>query len=511
MRIPYGSYKPDLPPLSMLDGDLLVAKNVVPRGVGYGPFNAFASGSYGSLTARARGGIAVISRLGTPHTFAGDVSKLYQLSSFTGSGTPGTMTDVSEASGYSLTGSSRWEFVYFSNTVYAVCPDQEIQYFDLQSSTTFDEIAGAGFKKTIPRGRHVGIIGAHMVIGDTYHGDDGGRVSDQIWWPAINNPRSWPTPGTDAATSAQSGKQKLEGEGGFVQAVASGAEVGAIFQEHRIWRMQYVGGDAQFQLDAVETRRGLMIPGLAVPYGREVLFYAEDGWYVFDYTQSIPVGEDVINRTFATDLDTAYLDRVSWANIPETPITVILYPGSGNSSGTPNKILFWNWVTRQFSTAEPGSLELITHVIPPVASLDADPQTEDIDVVDPTLSLDDRASVFGARTLAAYNTSNTLGVFTGAALEGVIEMGDLELGGEGRRSLVNGVRPHVKGIKATTQIAPLDFANDAVTYGPVSAQARDGECKHRVDARYHRIRTTLPAGFTDAIGVDVDARPTGRV
>jgi len=511
MRMQYGQYKPDLPPHALMKGELLTAKNVIPRAVGYGPWNAFAAGSYGSLTARARGSIAVISADGIPHMFAGDKTKLYQLSSYTTSGSPGAWADVSDAAGYSLGVMTRWEFVYFSNTVYAICPDEEIQYFDLRSSTTFLEIAGAGFKKTIPRGRHVGIIGTHMMIGDTYHGDDGGRVSDQIWWPAINNPRSWPTPGTDTAIAAQAGKQKLEGEGGWVQAVTSGAEVGAIFQEKRIWRAQYVGGSTIFQFDAVETSRGLMIPDLAIPYGREILYYSEDGWYSFDYTSSTPVGEEVINRTFAADLDGAYLDRVSWMTLPKTPITAILYPGSGNSSGTPNKILFWNWATRQFSTAEPGSLELLTHVLAPVASLDADPQVEDLDTVDPLTSFDDRDSGFDARGIGAYNTSNTVGTFTGTALVGVLESGDIELA-PGMLSLLEGIRCTVKGAKATTQVAGTDTPDDEdINFGPAQPPQRDGECKHRTNARYHRVRTNLPAGFTSAIGADLRSQATGSV
>jgi len=506
MKYKFGPWTPDLPSMVVGGDGLLVARNVVPRKAGYGPLPGFEAGAYGYLDQRPRGHIAALANNGIPHNFAGDANCLYHLGSYTLSDPVGTIVDASGGL-YTMAEKDGWEFVRFGNSVFAVTPDHEIQYYNMQSSTVFADITD---DRSSPKARHVGVLGSHMIVGNTYDVRDG-KVPGRIWWPAIGNPFSWPIPGTDNAMIAQSGYQDLEGEGGEVMGVTSGAEVSAIFQEGQVSRMQYIGGDLMFAIDAVETDRGLLIPGLAIPRGREVLYLAEDGWHIFDYTQSHPVGEDVINRTFFADLDSSYLGRLSWTTDPKLPLSYILYPGSGNVSGTPNKMLIFNWVTRAFADAAPGNLEMVCQMMPPVASLDADPQVEDLDAVDPYTSFDDRESAYNARVFAGYNTSNILGTFSGANLTGRLDHGDLELAA-GRRSHLSEVRPLVQGSSATVQVIGLDTQEETAVdadYGAVSRQARDGACKFRVDARYHRIRTNLPAGFTSAIGVDVHSMPTG--
>lgn len=504
-RIQYGKWTPDIPALAVGSQGLVGASNVVPRATGYGPVKSFSVLEHGTLDTRARGAFAVIDQDGVPHNFAGTTAKLFRLSSFKDAEDPGTLADVTRTSGaYSVIDTFRWEFAFFGNTAYAVAPTEDIQYFDLRASTKFADVTP---DRTAPRASHVGVVGSHMMVGNTYDITDG-RVPNQVWWPAIDNPRSWPTPGTDVATIAQSGRQPLEGEGGWVQAIVSGAEVGAIFQEYRIWRAQYVGGDVMFQFDAVETRRGLLVPDLAIPFGREVLYLAEDGWYIFDYTVSQPVGEESINRTFFADLDSAYLDRISWATDPDAPISYILYPGSGNTSGTPNKVLIFNWATRAFSEASPGNLDLMTRYAAPPASMDADPQDDTTFDVAGT-SLDTRQTNFAALTLAGYDqATRKVGTFTGANLVGTLESGDIELS-PGGRSLLTSVRPLVHGTKAQIEIAAQDTLDESISYGPKRRPARDGACKDRANGRYHRIRTTLPVGFTDALGAEVEHFPQG--
>ena len=53
----------------------------------------------------------------------------------------------------------------------------------------------------------------------------------------------------DLAASVQSDNQTLQGDGGWIQAVTPGSEVGAIFQERAIWRMDYRGGDIVFDVE----------------------------------------------------------------------------------------------------------------------------------------------------------------------------------------------------------------------------------------------------------------------
>jgi len=321
--------------------------------------------------------------------------------------------------------------------------------------------------------------------------------------------------------AVQSDSQILEGSGGWVQAVVPGSEVGAIFQEHAIWRMDYVGGDVVFALNRVEPNRGLLVPGLAVPVSRWVFYLSEDGFYLFDYTQSKPIGKDRVNKTFFADLDASYLDRVSAIRDPDQTRIYVLYPGSGNSGGTPNKMLIYDWALDMFTEANVDA-ECLTWALTSGANLDSPDTVADPDLLGvqtggagspDTLppgdeTFDGRVSPPGALTVGAYDTSHILSSFTGTALAGTLETGDIEVN-PGSRTLVNRVRPIVDSAEATIQVASTGRKNESFAYGAISEQDNDGKCPVRVDGRYHRIRTNLPAAFTNAVGIDVDGRPSG--
>ena len=72
---------------------------------------------------------------------------------------------------------------------------------------------------------------------------------------------------------------------------------------------------------------------VSVPFGRRVFYLAEDGFYLFDYTESQPVGDDRVDRTFLADIDSDYFHRVSAVSDPDEKRIWILYPGSWNASG----------------------------------------------------------------------------------------------------------------------------------------------------------------------------------
>lgn len=491
-RVTLGSWAPDLPPLT--NPGVTVAKNCTARPVGYGPLASLVSLGEDPLAAYARGAIAGLDSAGNPFNFAGDAAALYRLAS---AGTE----DVSKAGGYSATDDTRWGKAQYGQDVFFCNPNDELQFFNLRTSSLFEDVSADA-----PRARYMDVIGQHLVLGNIYTPDEG-PLTDAVAWPAIDNPFSWPTAGSDLALSVQSGRQRLKGNGGWVQAVVGGAEVGAIFQERAIWRMDYRGGDVIYEFSPVEMGRGLYIPQLAIPIGRRIFYCAEDGFYLFDYVSSKPIGESRVNRFFLDDLDANYLDRVSWVSDPDKPRVIVSYPGAGNTAGTPNKQIIYDYALDRFTHAEV-NVELLTRVIAPAsASLDALPD-EDIDVAGG--SFDDRPSAIGAEIIGAYNTSHVLGQFTGSALAATIESGDVELQ-PGRRSRTASVRPLVDGAEPTVQVAGLAKSGATVTFGPEKSRQPDGKCPSRVDGRYHRFRLNIPSGEDsfEAIGLDVMSTPTG--
>src|SRR4051794_16120834 len=128
-RIPVGPWSPDLPELE--NPGSLEALNVYPAAQSYRPAPSFAPVS-NALTARAQGAIFVRKSDGTGTIFAGDATKLYQLSM-------GTFSDVSRLSGgaYSCPAEGRWSLIQFGSVIYAFNGTDAPQQFNTDSDSRF--------------------------------------------------------------------------------------------------------------------------------------------------------------------------------------------------------------------------------------------------------------------------------------------------------------------------------------------------------------------------------------
>ena len=509
-RIPFGPWTPDLPPVVNQQG-VLTARNVVPINGGYGPLGSLSRFTDATaLTAPCRGALGGIDFGGDPYNFSGDKNDLYLV-------TTDGAENVSKAIGaYELGVEGRWEFAAFGETIIATNFTNEAQFFNIRGSTDFADISSLAIAPGVPRARHVGVIDNFVVFGNIYDPDIGNHP-EAISWSAINNPLSWPTRNTDGAVAVQSDRQILEGPGGWVHAVVPGSEVGAIFQEHAVWRMDYVGGDVVFSLSRVEPNRGLLIPGLAIPISRWVFYLSEDGFYLFDYTSSKPIGKDRVNSNFFSDYDADFPDRVFAVRDPDQTRVYVLYPGAGNTGGTPNKMLIYDWALDMFTEAEVDA-QCLTWAVTPTAHLDSPDTPADPDILgtgDPDIgppgdqSFDVRASPPGAISIGAYDTSNFLANFSGANTSGTLESGDIEMN-PGFRTFVSEVRPIVDGADATVQVAVTGRKNEDFEFCPIIKQDEDGKCPARSDGRYHRFRVNLPATFDNAVGFDVEGKLSGR-
>ena len=107
MIVPFGEWTPDID--SVTAKGLTVAKNCVPSPDGYEQLRALESVT-GALTGACLGAAWFADSAGTTRVFAGDATKLYQLSST-------TWTDESKGGGY--TGATNWEFAQFGNRIIA--------------------------------------------------------------------------------------------------------------------------------------------------------------------------------------------------------------------------------------------------------------------------------------------------------------------------------------------------------------------------------------------------------
>lgn len=494
--IPFGEYLPDLP--TYQNSGATIAKNVIPLSVAsYGPLSSLIPIT-AAMTNRCQGAYTGKDYAATVYTFAGDVSKLWHLKS------DYTWEDLSKAAGYTVAADSMWEFVQYGNRVVAVAWGNNLQSYVMGTSALFADLSA-----TAPQARYVAIIRDFLVVANTYDGV-GGNQPTRVWWPAIDDPTNWPTPGTAAALLVQSDYQNLA-EGGWIQGIvgAVGGADGAVFMEEAIYRMGYEGPPTVFRFDKVEKQRGTVVPGSIINVGTAAFYLGHDGFFAFDGSQSVPIGFNKIDKTFYNDYDPTYYYRVVAAADIVNKIVVWAYPGVGNTGGRPNRLLIYNWAANRWSLAEL-DIEYILRSYSASYTLDGlDATGYNIDTL--PYSLDSRYWTGGSLLFSGIDQNHKLGIFSGSSLAASLETGEID-GGKGQRLFVTGIRPLVDGGTVTAGVGYRDTTGGTTTYTAATAAGADGICPQRISARYARAQVNIAAAgtWTHAQGVEVNMQPDGE-
>jgi hypothetical protein len=202
--VPLGEYLPDQPAFQNPgSGNML---NVVPKTKGsYGPAPAM-SPVTGALDARCQGASYTRDAAANVWGFAGDAEKLYK--NVAGST---DWVDISKGGGYTTPNDGGWALTQFGERVIATNYNDAIQSYEMGVDAAFDDLS-----VDAPKARHIARVRDFVMVANTVDGIDG-AVPQRVWWPAIGNPTSWPTPGSDTAAQVQSGFVDLFGDGGWNQ------------------------------------------------------------------------------------------------------------------------------------------------------------------------------------------------------------------------------------------------------------------------------------------------------
>lgn len=335
--------------------------------------------------------------------------------------------------------------------------------------------------------------------------DDGTSRPNRVRWSALGDPSDW-TVSADTQADFQDLFADQQG-GGRVQDI-KGGEYATIFMEYSIFRGTYVGSPLVFQFDEVLPGVGTPCKNSVTQEGRLIHFLSQDGFVeLLDGTQPKYIGKNKIDDYFFNDFDASYPERVIAASDPISAKVFWIYPGTGNTSGRPNKILIYDWVNQKWSRGE-DELEWLYSSISPGFTLEQlDNINSSIDALG--VSLDSRDFKGGELNLAVYDDAHKKGSFSGAAMDGILETGEVQLF-PGKRGFTQGVRPLVDG-SATIQVGTRDRQQDSITWTSESTPHSDTDiAPFRSDARYHRFRVNTSGGFTHAQGVDVFAEESGH-
>jgi hypothetical protein len=463
------------------------AKGCVARGGGYGPFASplAVNGGLAVLDTQALGAATFINASGDGVTFAGDAAKLYRLVS-------GTFDDASDAGGYTLGTEDHWVFEQFGQFVVAVAGGEDPQVFQMEVSTDFAALGG-----NPPQFTSIWRFGDFLMGGLNY----------TVTWSAFNNITDWtPDPGT------QSDSQELDQAGGQIMGGTIG-EYGAIFQENHIRRVTYVGPPAifSFEQDAIEKRRGALSRAAFVRVGRLIYYASEQGFYVFDGQQSIPIGENKVDDYFKTRLNYARRDLVSAAYDSAQKAIVFGFP-VGDATTITEQLIFS--LTDHRWTHDDIPLEFLfetTGATFTVDNISGFFGHDNLDLVT-GISIDSAAFRGGQKRLAGFTTAHMLANFDGQPRPAIIDTIEAELI-PGRRSLVTELWPLLDiddRAAVAARVAYRVLPGDPIQLAPAATMNVYGFCDALTDSRFLRARVEIAAnaGWTRADGVGFLGRPT---
>ena len=485
MQLPFGEWLPDQP--DHLNPGATVATNVYHAQTSYKPVKGLVAYSSNNIAKNAKGAGSFRDNTNTVYTFVATKTDIFQLDG-------GTFT--SRKSGLTGGDTDFFTFTQFGNYVIASNGVDAPQYYLMGTSTNFANLSSIASSGTPPVFRTSGVIRDFLVTGNITN------ATNRVAWSGLNDIATW------EAGVKSSDTQDLPGSGGQVVAITSG-EVGYVFRQNQIVRMDYVGGATVFRLSVISPNRGAVYGQTVCQDNRQIFFYADDGFFQINGDQVLPIGAEKVNRFFENDLNKAFSDRITAAVDPFNTLAIWLYPSrqTANTTGICDRLLIYNYVTQKWTIANVTASQIFTQflVVNTVELMDLISENlEDINI-----SLDTPYWTAGNLYLGAVDGNFKAAIFSGKNLEAELETKETELF-PGSRANITGVRPIVDAT-SNVIIKTRDKLADTVASSSSSTINTSGIAPVRQSGRYFRANVKIPAEsiWSDAQGIDLTAAPGG--
>ena len=399
--------------------------------------------------------------------------------------TSGNVRISASETGFNTPANERIRFTRFGNRTIAANFGDRLQSFVADTSTSFRNLADDA-----PIAKFVTVVRDFVVCA---HLDSaGGNLPYRVQWSGINDETTWTT-----SQTTQADYQDIP-DGGHITGIRGG-EFGLILMEKAIHRMSYVGTPFIFQFDNISREKGCIASGSVSQYQGLTFFLSDDGFYLCDGQQVVPIGAEKIDRFFFNDADPDFT-TMSSAVDPVRKLVLWNY----KSKFAERKLLVYSFTTKKWSVMMAAS-DYISDAT--TASVTVE-QLDDINASLDALSVSLDSNLYAGGKYFLGGTSGTKVVtFSGANKSATIETGDISTGG---RSLINLARPQIDNGSATVALASRTLLNEVVTFGTATAADSDNRVSLRGSGNYHRIQVN-PTGdnWKMAVAVDVDIQPQG--
>ena len=385
---------------------------------------------------------------------------------------------------YTTPANQRWRFTQFGNVIVAANGGNRIQGFNLNSSSTFQDLAADA-----PKSRYVTVVRDFVVSG--YVGSD---FPNRVQWSALGDESSW----TNSATT-QADFQDIP-DGGSVVGI-TGGEFGLVFMDRSIHRMSYVGSPLVFQFDNISRNLGCYEANSIIQYAGTAFFLGDDGFYACDGQKVIPIGNEKVNRFFYDDADEGLLGLMSAAIDPFRKLVVWAY--ASVSSATPDKLIFYNYETNKWTSGTTNVSRIASTSSPAftLEGLDVFGTLEQIDS-----SFDGRIWLGGKLQFAGVRGAKVV-TFSGAPMTATIETGDIEV--PGSTSAITMAKPIVDNGSGNVALISRRLLNESVVFGTQVVADAENRVSIRGIGRYHRLQLTPTGSWTSVVGTDIDLNGLG--
>jgi hypothetical protein len=458
----------------------VTAENVLPIAGAYAPFPALVPVT--TLPAAAVGMFTTVQDSGEPAIYAATKDTIYQVLN-------GAYSSV--YSGAPII-AKRWWFARVGGKVCAGCAG--LPPVGGAIGSAFTALGGS------PPYAAVGAVlhRDYLVLGNLQNDGVDGTVPNRVRWSGSDNPDTW---GTDLATGADF--EDMPEEGGPVVAI-TGKSDGLVFQRKAISRMAFSGNpQTVFEFVVLEQERGAVSAGGVCHVGELVYYRADDGFFVHNGIQSIPIGTGKVDDWFANNADPTKTDFMRSGYDPVHRCVMWAFAENGQTANS--AILCYSIAEEKFTLLTVPMQELgLSATLP--ATLESMP-TPDTDPI----SWDDGSRAGKRPVLAGINSSNQYGTFTGGALASTTITGDFQAA-PGQRAFVSGVRPIIDAATAKVAVGSKNEAtSNSVSWGPLVSLGVDGSCPQRTDARYLRFEQTTDANdtWTRSVGLELELDGAG--
>ena len=483
--IPFGPWRPDLGSYRN-DGNLVMAKNVLIQGTDYVPFKTLTEQT-GALPSDVIGAARFQTPRGLQYIFAGTKTNLYLL---TGSNT------WSDVSGTTYNSSATdWRFDLYDEVVLATNFENVIQRYDTTVGGLFGNLAGSP-----PRCRDIAVSNSFLLAFNLV--DGGTDRYTRLRWSAQGIITDWTTSGLGAGFN-----DVREDVGGTGQRVMALNDYAVLFFTDSIYRVEYIAQPASFGLRPLPRGRGTLAPNSLVRDGSVIYYYGTDGFYAFDGTNSVPIGENKIDRYFYDLVDFGKLRSIQGTRDPVTKNILWSFVSINSPNGYPDMMMSYNTSLQEWTVIHYPVRFLLSSYTTAQTLETLETLYGSIDNIPG--SLDDPIYAGGLRVFGGFSPNNKYGVFSGASLEGELHTEDFRLN--------KGGRAHLSGLHVVTDATVMVATKHRnlqtemptqTSFGAINAITEN--VNFDVIARYTQFVIKLSGTWTRAKGFMVEFRPTGN-